>query len=385
MRDVFIVEAVRTPVGRGKPDGALRGIHPVKLLATVLDEVCKRAGVEKERIEDIAAGCVSPINEQGANIARLALLMGGFPVHVPGVQLNRMCGSGQQSVHFMSQAIAAGDMDLAIGAGIEMMGVVPMGADWQVLSPEFLADFPYELRSMGICAEDIAEKWDLSRQELDEFSASSHVKAAQAVKSGYFKDQIVPVEVPKEDGAVVVDTDEGWRENVDVEQMGTLRTPFKEGGRISAANASQISDGAAAILVASGQKADELGLKKRARIVARAVVGSDPHLTLTGPIPATQKVLQQAGLSMDDIDVFEVNEAFSSVVLAWAKELKPDMAKVNPNGGAIALGHPLGATGSILMTRMLHELERSGKRYGLQTMCIGHGMATGTIIERVDN
>jgi len=384
MRDVFIVEAVRTPVGRGKPEGALRGIHPVKLLATVLESVCERAGVDKGLIEDIAVGCVSPVNEQGANIARLALLMGGFPVHVPGVQLNRMCGSGQQSVHFVSQAIAAGDMEIAIGGGVEMMGVVPMGSDWQVLSPEFLAEFPYELRSMGICAEDIAEKWGLSREELDAFSADSHKKAANAVKSGHFKDQIVPVTVPKEGGPQVVDTDEGWRDNVDLEQMATLRTPFKEGGRISAANASQISDGAAAILVASGEKADELGLKKRARIVARAVVGSDPHLTLTGPIPATQKVLKQAGMSMDEIDVFEVNEAFSSVVLAWAKELNPDIAKVNPNGGAIALGHPLGATGTILMTRMLHELERSGKRFGLQTMCIGHGMATATIIERLD-
>lgn len=383
MRDVFIVEAVRTPVGRGKPDGSLRGVHPVKLLATVLEEACKRAGVEKEQVEDIAAGCVSPINEQGANIARLALLMGGFPPHVPGVQLNRMCGSGQQSIHFVSQAIAAGDMEIAIGAGIEMMGVVPMGSDWQVLSPEFLADYPYELRPMGVCAEDIADKWDLSRRELDEFSAQSHERAAKAVKAGYFQEQIVPVTVGSNGDSRVVDTDEGWRENVDVEKLGTLKTPFKENGKITAASASQISDGAAAVLVASGETADKLGLKKRARIVARSVIGSDPFLTLTGPIPATQMALKKAGMKMEDIDIFEVNEAFASVVLAWAKELKPDMAKVNPNGGAIALGHPLGATGSILMTKMVHELERSGKRFGLQTMCIGHGMATATIIERV--
>ncbi len=385
MSDVFIVEAVRTPVCRGRAEGALNGIHPVKLLSLVLDEVCKRAGVDKGAIEDVITGCVSPMNEQGANIARLGLLMAGFPVHVPGVQLNRMCGSGQQAVHFGSQAILAGDMDLVIGSGIEMMGVVPMGSDWKVLSPEFLAEFPYELRSMGVCAEEIADKWNISREELDEYSAGSHAKAAHAIKSGYFKDQILPVSVPKPDGAVVVDTDEGWRETIDMAKLASLGTPFKENGKVSAATASQISDGSAAVLLASAAKADELGLKKRARIINRTVVGSDPFLTLTGPIPATQKALKDSGLSIDDIDVFEINEAFASVALSWAKELKPDMAKVNPNGGAIALGHPLGATGAILMTKMVHELERSGKRYGLQTMCIGHGMATATIIERCDD
>ena len=303
---------------------------------------------------------------------------------MPGVQLNRMCGSGQQAVHFGSQAIAAGDMDLVIGSGIEMMGVVPMGSDWTGLTPEFLSSFPYQLRSMGECAEDIADKWDISREELDEYSAGSHAKAANAVQSGYFKDQIVPVTVTKPDGDVVVDTDEGWREHIDLAKLATLKTPFKENGKVTAASASQISDGSAAVLLASGAKADALGLKKRARIVNRTVVGSDPFLTLTGPIPATQKALADSGLSVDDIDIFEINEAFASVALSWAREIKPDMDKVNPNGGAIALGHPLGATGSILMTKMVHELERTGKRYGLQTMCIGHGMATATIIERCE-
>jgi acetyl-CoA acyltransferase len=379
MSNAYIVEAVRTAIGRGRPDGALAPVHPVKLLALTLEEVCKRAGVDKGIVEDIIVGCVSPTGEQGANIARLGLLMAGFPVEIPGVQINRMCGSSQQAVHFCAQAILSGDMDLAIGAGIEMMGRQPMGSDWGVLTEDFLEHFPFELRSMGACAESIAEEWDISRTEMDEFSADSHAKAWNAIKNGWFKGQILPVNA----GGKVVDTDEGVRESIDLAKMATLKTPFKENGRVTAAVASQISDGAAAVLVASERKADELGLKKRARIVARVVVGSDPRLTLTGPIPATKKVLEKAGLSINDMDLIEINEAFASVVLAWAKELKPDMAKVNPNGGAIAHGHPLGATGAILMTKMVHELERTGARYALQTMCIGHGMATATIIERV--
>ncbi|MCC6694040.1 MAG: thiolase family protein [Candidatus Hydrogenedentes bacterium] len=383
MRDVFIVEAVRTPVGRGREDGALHAVHPVDLLAHTLSACVARAGIDKSDVEDVIAGCVSPTNKQGANIARLALLKAGFPVHVPGAQLNRMCGSSQQAVHFASQAIAAGDMELAIASGIEMMGTVPMGSDWGVLDDEFLASFPHPLQPMGICAEKVAEKWGLTRRELDEFSADSHHKAAHAIASGHFKSQIVPIEVRANGATRVVDTDEGVRPNPSLEKMMSLKTVFKEDGVITAANASQISDGAGAVLVASGEKADRLGVKKRARIVTRVVVGSDPDLTLTGPIPATVKALERAGLSMGDIDVVEINEAFASVVLAWARELKPDMAKVNPNGGAIALGHPLGATGAILMTKLLYELERTGARYGLQTMCIGHGMATATIIERM--
>lgn len=385
MSDVFIVEAVRTPVGRGKENGALHAIHPVDLLGRVLAEVCARAGVEKEQIDDIIAGCVSPIGEQGANVPRLALLKAGFPFEVPGVQLNRMCGSSQQAVHFASQAIASGDMDLVIASGIEMMSRVPMGSDWGGLTEEFLADFPFPLRPMGICAEDIAEEWNLSREALDAYSAESHQRAALATEAGAFKSQIMPMTVTVEGATKVVDYDEGFRKNIELEKMASLKTIFKENGRITAGNASQISDGAAALLLASEAAVARYGLKKRARIVARTVVGSDPRLTLTGPIPATQKILAKTGLSIGDMDVIEINEAFACVVLAWAKEIQPNMSKVNANGGAIATGHPLGATGAILMTKMVHELERSGGRYGLQTMCIGHGMATATIIERVDS
>lgn len=383
MENVYIIDAVRTPIGRGREDGALHGIHPVDLLAMTLHEVVTRAGIKKEQVEDVIAGCVSPTKEQGANVARLALLKAGFPAHVPGVQLNRMCGSGQQAVHFASQAIAAGDMSLAIGAGVEMMGTVPMGSDWGGLTDKFLAEFPFPLAPMGVCAERVAEKWGLNRRDLDEFSCESHHRAGKARAAGYFHGQIMPVPVGSNGSTQYVTEDEGIRPTADVEKMGTLKTPFKEGGMVTAGNASQISDGASAVLVASGRKADELGLRKRARIVARAVIGSDPELTLTGPIPATKLALEKAGLTIDAIDVIEINEAFASVVLAWAKELKPDMARVNPNGGAIAMGHPLGASGAILMTKMLNELERTGARYGLQTMCIGHGMATATIIERV--
>lgn len=383
MSDVFIVEAVRTPVGRGKENGALHAIHPVDLLGRVLSEVCDRAGVEKGQIDDVLTGCVSPIGEQGANVPRLALLKAGFPFEVPGIQLNRMCGSSQQAVHFASQAIASGDMDLVIASGIEMMSRVPMGSDWGGLTEEFLADFPFPLRPMGICAEDIAEEWSLSREALDAYSAESHQRAALATEAGAFKSQIMPMTVTVEGVNKVVDYDEGFRKNIELEKMASLKTIFKENGRITAGNASQISDGAAALLLASEGAIAKYGLKKRARIVARTVVGSDPRLTLSGPIPATRKILAKTGLSIDDMDVIEINEAFACVVLAWAKEIQPDMRKVNANGGAIATGHPLGATGAILMTKMVHELERSGGRYGLQTMCIGHGMATATIIERL--
>lgn len=383
MSEVYIVEAVRTPVGRGKENGALHGIHPVDLLGGVLAELVTRAGVEKGQIDDIIAGCVSPIGEQGANIPRLALLKAGFPVEVPGVQLNRMCGSSQQAVHFGSQAIAAGDMDLVIASGIEMMSRVPMGSDWGGLTEEFLADFPFPLRPMGICAEDIAEEWNLSRHDLDTYSAQSHHRAAAATEAGVFASQIMPMTVTIDGENRVLDQDEGFRSQIDVEKMATLRTIFKEDGKITAGNASQISDGAAALLLASEDAANRLGLKKMARIVARVVVGSDPRLALTGPIPATHAVLAKAGLTLQDMDIIEINEAFACVVLAWAKELKPDMARVNPNGGAIATGHPLGATGAVLMTKLVHELERTGGRYGLQTMCIGHGMATATIVERL--
>lgn len=383
MRDTFIVEAVRTPLGKGRQGGALESAHPVDLLGLILTEVVKRAGVDKGSIDDIISGCVSPTDVQGANIPRLALLKAGFPFHVPGVQIDRMCGSSQQALHFASQAIAVGDMDLVIASGIEMMSRLPMGSSWGVLTDEFLADFPYDIASMGLSAERIVSKWNLTRRELDEYAAESQRRAAHARDEGRFKDQIMPVEVSVDGESRVVDQDEGIRGNPNLEKMASLKPVFAEDGVITAANASQITDGAAALLVASGDKADELGLKKRCRIVARVAVGSDPDLTLTGPIPATHKILERTGLSLNDMDVIEVNEAFACVVLAWAREFDPPMDRVNPNGGAIAMGHPLGVTGAVLLTKLVHELARTGGRYGFQTMCIGHGMGTATILERV--
>ncbi len=383
MRDTFIVEAVRTPLGKGRQGGGLESVHPVDLLGLTLTEVVKRAGVDKGSVDDIIAGCVSPTDIQGANIPRLALLKAGFPPHVPGVQIDRMCGSSQQALHFASQAIGSGDMDLVIASGIEMMSKVPMGTSWGVLTDEFLANFPYEIASMGSSAERIVAKWNLTRRDQDEYAAESQRRAAHARDEGWFKDQIMPVEVSVDGESRVVDQDEGIRGNPNLEKMASLRPVFSEDGTVTAANASQITDGAAALLIASGDKADELGLKKRCRIVARVAVGSDPDLTLTGPIPATHKILERTGLSLGDMDIIEVNEAFACVVLAWAKEFDAPMDRVNPNGGAIAMGHPLGATGAVLLTKLVHELERTGGRYGFQTMCIGHGMGTATILERV--
>jgi len=380
-REVYIVEAVRTPIGRGKEDGALHGIHPVDLLARTLDTVVRLAGVEKSHVDDIVAGCVTPISEQGTNIGRLAGLKAGFPIEVPGVQVNRFCGSGQQAIHFAAQAIAAGDADLAIGCGIESMSRVQMGSDG-ALTQEFRSSFPYELLHQGISAELVAAKWNIGRSELDDFAIRSHALAAEAQHHGWTCNEVFPVEL---NGGKrrVLDFDEGVRSSVDPAKIASLKPVFKADGVITAANSSQISDGAAAVLLASGEKADELGLRKRARIVARVAVGSDPVLMLTGPIDATRSALRKAGLHVDEIDAFEINEAFASVVLAWARELKPDMNKVNVQGGAIAHGHPLGATGAVLMTKLVNILERAGGRYGLQTMCIGFGMGTGTIIERV--
>ena len=379
MRQVVIIEAVRSPVG--KRDGKLSGILPVHLAARILKELVSRAHIDPSLAQDVVMGCVTPMGKQGANIARLAALQAGFPVEVPAVSINRMCGSSQQAVHFAAQEILSGDMDIAIGGGIEVMSRVSLGSDWPQQWP---TDFPYPLVHQGISAEMMAEKWNLTREELDRFSFESHVKAAAATRRGDFSREMVPIEVTLPDGKVEAMTiDEGIRFEPNLEKMGKLQPAFKTDGVITAANSSQISDGAAALLLMSADKAKELGLKPRARIVARAVVGSDPVLMLSGPIPATRQVLDRAGLKLDDISAIEINEAFASVVLAWQKELQPDPVRVNPNGGAIALGHPLGATGAVLMTKLLHHLERTGGRYGLQTMCIGHGMATATIIERL--
>ncbi|KYR01433.1 hypothetical protein DLAC_01917 [Tieghemostelium lacteum] len=379
-RDVFIVECVRTPIGRGYSSGMLHDIQPVDLLAMTLNELMIRCPkVDRSLVEDVICGVVSPVKEQGANIPRFALLKAGFPQTVPGVQLNRMCGSGQQAIHFASQAIASGSIDVAIGCGVEMMSVVAMGSDWQLDNPNFNKGFNFKILHQGVSSEMIAERYKLTRDELDRFSGRSHELADKAQKNGYFKSQIFPIKLEKTGKTVT--QDEGIRVPVDYTKMAKLKTPFKENGLITAANASQISDGASAVLLLSGRKVKELGLKPRARIVTCVSVGSDPEYMLLGPIPATEKALQKSGLPLEAISVFEINEAFASVVLAWQKQLKIDMSRVNPNGGAIAHGHPLGATGAILMTKLVNELERSNKRYGLQTMCIGFGQATATIIE----
>jgi acetyl-CoA acetyltransferase family protein len=291
-----------------------------------------------------------------------------------------MCGSSQQAIHFAAQAIAAGDMEVAVGAGIECMSRVLMGSDYP---EQFYEGIPYDLIPQGLSAELLADKWNLTREALDRYSYESHIKAAAATQAGHFRAEIVPVTVMKNGTTVTLDYDEGFRANVELSKMGLLRPVFREGGKITAGSSSQISDGASAVLLASEAAVKRYNLRPRARLVARVVVGSDPVLMLDGPIPATRLVLDRAGLSIDDIDSIEINEAFASVVLAWIADIEPDPARVNPTGGAIALGHPLGATGAKLMTTLLHRLERTGGRYGLQTMCIGHGMATATIIERV--
>jgi acetyl-CoA acyltransferase len=377
MSDVFIISAVRTPIGVGKPNGGLAPLLPVDLAALVLREVVQRAGVEAGRVEDVVWGCVTPIGDQGANLGRLAVLKAGFPVTVPAVTLSRMCGSGQQAVHFASQAILSGDMEMVIAGGTEMMSHQPLGSDYP---PSWPADFPYELVHQGISAEMMAQKWHSSREALDDFAYQSHLRGMHAIQSGYFESQLLPVTRP--DGQVVT-ADEGVRIPPDRQRIAALKPAFKPDGVVTAGNSSQISDGAAALLLASAKAVGRYNLNPLARIAARTVVGSDPVLMLDGPIPATRQALKKAELNLEDIDIFEINEAFASVVLAWACELGVDQARVNPNGGAIAHGHPLGATGAILMTKLVYELERRQARYGLQTMCIGHGMATATVIERI--
>jgi acetyl-CoA acyltransferase len=377
MSEVYIISAVRTPVGSGKPTGSLFPISPIDLGAIVIKEAIRRAGIETRLVEDVIWGCVTPLGDQGANLARLTALKSNLPVQTPGVTINRMCGSGQQALHFASQAILAGDMDVVIAGGTEMMSHQALGSDWP---REWPLDFPYELVHQGVSAEMMAEKWEISRDELDNFAYQSHLRAMQAIQNGYFEGQILPVLLP--DGKCV-SQDQGVRIPPDRDKMAALKPVFKEGGKVTAGNSSQVSDGSAALVLASPQAVGRYNLNPMARVAARTVVGSDPVLMLDAPIPATRQILQHAGLELDQIDVIEINEAFASVVLAWERELKPDMTRVNPNGGAIALGHPLGASGAVLMTKLVHELERREARYGLQTMCIGHGMATATIVERL--
>ena len=377
MSEVYILSAVRTPIAIGKPGGRLSPINPVDLGALVMVEAVLRAGIDAEIVDDVIWGCVTQVGEQGANLGRLSALQAGFPVHVPAVSINRMCGSSQQAIHFAAQAILSGDMDLVIAGGTEMMSRQPIGSDWP---DDWPPDFPYQLVHQGMSAELMAQKWDISRESLDDFAYESHKRVGAAMLNGYFDHQIVSVALP---GGNFFREDEGVRLSPDRQKMGELKPAFKPDGVITAGNSSQISDGAVAIVLASPKIIGRYNLIPRARIINRYVVGSDPVLMLDGPILATQSILKQAGLGLDQIDVIEINEAFASVVLAWQDELHADMDRVNPNGGAIALGHPLGATGGVLMTKLLHELERINGRYGLQTMCIGHGMATATIIEKL--
>lgn len=384
MAEVVIVEGVRTAVGKRK--GALSDTRPDELAAVVLDELVKRANVDKALVEDVILGCVTQVGEQAGNVARTAALIAGFPIHVPGVTIDRQCGSSQQAVHFASQAILAGDMDIVIAGGVESMTREPMFSNVGDVRPSEKLTSQYDIVNQGISAEKIVEQWKLSREQLDKFSAESHDRAFEAIRNGHFKKEIVPVEVALEDGTkTTFDQDEGPREGTTAEVLAGLKTVFQEDGAITAGNASQMSDGASAVLLMSREKAAELGLKPKARVIARSVVGSDPTLMLTGPIAATKKVLEKAKLTIEEMDTYEVNEAFAPVPLAWLQDVGADAAKLNPDGGAIALGHPLGATGTKLLVTMLHRLERTGGRYGLLAICEGMGMANATIIERLDD
>ena len=385
MREVVIVEGVRTPIGRR--NGVLKDIRPDDLAGLTLKELVNRTGIDPAIVEDVILGCVTQAGEQAGDIARVAALIAGFPIEVPGTTIDRQCGSSQQAVHFAAQAILSGDMDVVIAGGVESMSRVPMGSNYkgaeEPFSPSLRAK--YEMIHQGFSAERIAEKYGFTREVLDRFSLESHQKALKAIEEGYFTREILPLEVILPDGKKhVIKDDSGPRRETSLEALAGLRPSFNQDGVIHAGNSSQISDGAAALLLMSRDKAEELGLKPRFLVHTRVVVGSDPTLMLTGPIPATQKALEKSGLSIDEIDVFEVNEAFAPVPLAWLKDTGANPEKLNPNGGAIALGHPLGGSGARLMVTMMHELERNGGRYGLQTMCEGHGMANATIIERLD-
>ena len=381
MHSAVIVGAVRTAVGR--KNGKLAGVRPDDLLADTLKALVARTKIDPSEVEDVVMGCVDQVGEQGFNIARNAALIAGLPLDVCGTTLDRMCGSGQQAANFAAMGVMSGQYECVIAGGVENMSRVPMGSNGVgpgdgPLSPRLQA--LYNIIPQGLSAEMIAEQWGIKREELDEFAAGSHERAGRAIAEGRFKREIVPIALA--DGTLF-EVDEGVRVPVNREKMAALAPSFKPDGVVTAANSSQISDGASALLIMSEARAKALGLAPRARIVATSLAGVDPTIMLTGPIPATQRVLKKAGLKLDQIDLFEINEAFASVVLAWERELHPDMSRVNVNGGAIALGHPLGCSGGKLMTSLLHELERTKKRYGLQTMCIGFGQGIGTIIERL--
>ena len=385
MAEAVILEAIRTPIGRY--NGAFRETRPDILLAHALESLVKRANIDKAKIEDAMIGCVTQINEQGINIARRTALLAGFPIQVPGVTLNRFCSSGQQTVHFAAQAIAAGDHNYLIAGGVESMTRCQMGSDGAAVWKNIYLSMreQYDLVHQGESAELLAEKYGITRTEVDEFSAQSHAKAAAAANEGRNTEIVATPGIDAEGKHISLTRDEGIRESINPEKMATLPTVFRPNGNgvVTAANSSQISDGAAALLIANREVAEADGFKPRARFRARVVVGSDPKFQLDGVIPATKLALEKAGLQLQDIDRIEINEAFATVVLSWARELNPDMAKVNMWGGAIAHGHPLGATGSVLMSKLLAGLEATDKQFGLQVMCAGHGMATATIIERL--
>ena len=388
MTTAVIVDAIRTPLG--KRNGKLKDWHPVDLAGEVLRALVDRTGIDPALVDDVVMGCVMQVGEQGVNIARNAVLAAGWPEGVPGTTVDRQCGSSQQAAHFAAQGVIAGAYDIVVAAGVEVMTRVPMGSSMadgkfgMPFGPKVGARYAPQggLVGQGISAELIADKWNISRDDMDAFGMRSQNLAARATAEGRFQNEILPV--LGADGAMMT-TDEGLRDTT-MESLAKLKPSFRpeeEGGRVTAGNSSQITDGASAVLIMSEEKAKALGLKPRARFVNFSLAADDPRLMLTAPIPATQKVLERAGMKLDQMDLVEINEAFASVVLAWEKELHPDMSKVNVNGGAIALGHPLGCSGTRLMTTLLNELERTGGRYGLQTMCEGGGMANATIIERL--
>jgi len=385
-REAVIVEAVRTPVGRR--GGRLKDWHPVDLLAQTLAALVQRTGIDPGKVDDVIVGCVSQVGEQSLNVGRNAVLAAGFPETVPGTTVDRQCGSSQQAIHFAAQGVLSGAYDVVIAGGVESMTRIPMGASSQgpgaPFGSQMLHRYDNGLVHQGISADLVAQKWELSRNELDEYSLESHRRAAQATAEGRFKSQIVPIAVKNEDGSTsMFEQDEGIRPDTSLEKLASLKPAFKPDGLITAGNSSQISDGAAAVLIMDRETAERLGLRPRARFVSFSLAGDNPILMLTGPIPATFKVLKRAGLTLEQIDLVEINEAFASVVLAWQRETGTDWQRVNVNGGAIAVGHPLGASGARLTTVLLHELERTGGRYGLQTICEGGGMANGMIIERI--
>jgi acetyl-CoA acyltransferase len=385
-REAVIVDAVRTPMG--KRDGMLRNWHPVDLLAHTLNGLVKRNRLQPELIDDVIAGCVMQAGEQAANVGRNAVLAAGFPESVPGTTVDRQCGSSQQAMHFAAQAVIAGSYDIAIACGVESMSRVPMGSSakngpGKPFGPAMMHRYNNVQFNQGIGAEMMVQRWKLDRTRLDEFSLESHRRAANATEKGWFCREILPTPVETEQGTVQASKDEGIRANSTLEKMATLKPAFKEDGSVTAGNSSQITDGAAAVLIMERSTAEKLGLRPLARFVAFALAGDDPVMMLSAPIPATRRILERTGMKLEQMDRIEINEAFASVVLSWQAETKADLSRVNVNGGAIALGHPLGASGARLMTTLVHELERSGGRYGLQTMCEGGGMANATIIERL--